>query len=173
MREPLDGSLWLYWIAAHAADAAKKNGACFKNYHRFGYLFYLCRVQKRQRFVCNMRDFLRGLNEFFAKLCQYGSYTEPSFQEIHLLLQHNSSAHKSLDASSAGLEPISTYLAAILFATKVWNLLSRLAMSVTTSNSCYMIRFNLLVTTTVYNANRGLVTYFLGVCLDFPMRNEQ
>ena len=27
MREPLDGSLWWYWIAA---NAAKKNGACFK-----------------------------------------------------------------------------------------------------------------------------------------------
>ena len=31
MREPLDGSLWWYWIAA---NAAKKNGASFKNYHR-------------------------------------------------------------------------------------------------------------------------------------------
>ena len=27
-------------------------------------------------------SFLRGLNEFFAKLCQDDSYTEPSFQEI-------------------------------------------------------------------------------------------
>ena len=27
MREPLDGSLWWYWIAA---NAAKKNGASFK-----------------------------------------------------------------------------------------------------------------------------------------------
>ena len=26
--------------------------------------------------------FLRGLNEFFAKLCQCNSYTEPSFLEI-------------------------------------------------------------------------------------------
>ena len=26
--------------------------------------------------------FLRGLNQFFAKLCQDDSYTEPSFQEI-------------------------------------------------------------------------------------------
>ena len=31
MREPLDGSLWWYWIAA---NAAKKNGTSFKNYHR-------------------------------------------------------------------------------------------------------------------------------------------
>ena len=31
MREPLDGSLWWYWIAA---NAAKKNGASFKNYER-------------------------------------------------------------------------------------------------------------------------------------------
>ena len=31
MREPLDGSLWWYWIAA---NVAKKNGASFKNYHR-------------------------------------------------------------------------------------------------------------------------------------------
>ena len=129
------------------------------------------------------KSFLRGLNELFEKLCQYDSYTEPSFQEIHFLLQHNSPAHKPLDASSAGFEPISTYfqwlgqdpswMAAILFATKVWNLLSWLAMSMTTSNSCYMIRFNLLVTTAADNANRGLVTYFLGVSLDFPMRNEQ
>ena len=31
MREPLDGSLWWYWIAE---NAAKKNGASLKNYHR-------------------------------------------------------------------------------------------------------------------------------------------
>ena len=31
MREPLDGRLWWYWISA---NAAKKNGASFKNYHR-------------------------------------------------------------------------------------------------------------------------------------------
>ena len=36
MREPLDGSLWWYWIAA---NAAKKNGAAFKNYHRLSHLF--------------------------------------------------------------------------------------------------------------------------------------
>ena len=29
-------------------------------------------------------SFLRGLNEFFAKLCQDDSYTEPSFQEINM-----------------------------------------------------------------------------------------
>ena len=39
MREPLDRSLWWYWIAA---NAAKKNGASFKNYHRLSHLFYLC-----------------------------------------------------------------------------------------------------------------------------------
>ena len=45
MREPLDGSLWWYWIAA---NAAKKNGASFKNYHRLSHLFYLCGVQIRR-----------------------------------------------------------------------------------------------------------------------------
>ena len=53
MREPLDGSLWRYWIAA---NAAKKNGAYFKNYHRLSYLIYLCRVQRRQSLLRNMRD---------------------------------------------------------------------------------------------------------------------
>ena len=58
MREPLDGSLWWYWIAA---NAAKKNGACFKNYHRLSYyLIYLCRVQKRQSLLRNMRDWSQG-----------------------------------------------------------------------------------------------------------------
>ena len=53
MREPLDGSLWWYWIAA---NAAKKNGASSKNYHRLIHLFYLCGVQIRQSLLCNMRD---------------------------------------------------------------------------------------------------------------------
>ena len=48
MRELLDGSLWWYWIVA---NAAKKHGACFKYYLRLSYLFYLCRVQKRQSFL--------------------------------------------------------------------------------------------------------------------------
>ena len=38
IREPVDGSLWWYWIAG---NAVKKNGACFKNYHCLSYLFYL------------------------------------------------------------------------------------------------------------------------------------
>ena len=57
MREPLDGSLWWYWIAA---NAAKKNGAAFKNYHRLSHLFYLCGVQIRQNLLCNMRDWSQG-----------------------------------------------------------------------------------------------------------------
>ena len=57
MREPLDGSLWWYWIAA---NAAKKNGASFKNYHRLSHLFYLCGVQIRQSLLCNMRDWSQG-----------------------------------------------------------------------------------------------------------------
>ena len=57
MREPLDGSLWWYWIAA---NAAKKNGASFKNYHRLSHLFYLCGVQIRQSLFCNMRDWSQG-----------------------------------------------------------------------------------------------------------------
>ena len=36
MREPLNGSLWWYWIAA---NVAKRNGASFKNYHRLSHLF--------------------------------------------------------------------------------------------------------------------------------------
>ena len=57
MREPLDGSLWWYWIAA---NAAKKNGASFKNYHRLSHLFYLCGVQIRQSLPCNMLDWSQG-----------------------------------------------------------------------------------------------------------------
>ena len=57
MREPLDGSLWWYWIVA---NAAKKNGASFKNYHRLSHLFYLCGVQIRQSLLCNMRDWSQG-----------------------------------------------------------------------------------------------------------------
>ena len=57
MREPLDGSLWWYWFAA---NAAKKNGASFKNYHRLSHLFYLCGVQIRQSLFCNMRDWSQG-----------------------------------------------------------------------------------------------------------------
>ena len=57
MREPLEGSLWWYWIAA---NAAKKNGASFKNYHRLSHLFYLCGVQIRQSLLCNMRDWSQG-----------------------------------------------------------------------------------------------------------------
>ena len=57
MREPLDGSLWWYWIAA---NAAKKNGASFKNYHRLSHLFYFCGVQIRQSLLCNMRDWSQG-----------------------------------------------------------------------------------------------------------------
>ena len=57
MREPLDGSLWWYWIAA---NATKKNGASFKNYHRLTHLFYLCGVQIRQSLLCNMRDWSQG-----------------------------------------------------------------------------------------------------------------
>ena len=57
MRKPLDGSLWWYWIAA---NAAKKNGASFKNYHRLSHLFYLCGVQIRQSLLCNMRDWSQG-----------------------------------------------------------------------------------------------------------------
>ena len=57
MREPLDGSLWWYWIAA---NAAKKNGASFKNYHRLSHLFYLCGVRIRQSLLCNMRDWSQG-----------------------------------------------------------------------------------------------------------------
>ena len=49
MREPLDESLWWYWIAANAAKK-KSHGACFKNYHRLSYLCYLCTVQKRRSF---------------------------------------------------------------------------------------------------------------------------
>ena len=48
MREPLEGSLWWYWIVANAVE---KNGACFKYYLRLSYLLYLCRVQKRQSFL--------------------------------------------------------------------------------------------------------------------------
>ena len=57
MREPLDGSLWWYWIAA---NAAKKNGASFKNYHRLSHPFYFCGVQIRQSLLCNMRDWSQG-----------------------------------------------------------------------------------------------------------------
>ena len=57
MREPLDGSLSWYWIAA---KAAKKNGACFKNYHRLSHLFYLCGVQIRQSLLCKLRDWSQG-----------------------------------------------------------------------------------------------------------------
>ena len=57
MREPLNGSLWWYWIAA---NAAKKNGTSFKNYHRLSHLFYLCGVQIRQSLLCNMRDWSQG-----------------------------------------------------------------------------------------------------------------
>ena len=56
MREPLDGSLWWYWIAA---NAAKKNGASF-NYHRLSDLFYVYGVQIRQSLLCNMRDWSQG-----------------------------------------------------------------------------------------------------------------
>ena len=57
MREPLDGGLWWYWIAT---NAAKKNGASFKNYDRLSHLFYLCGVQIRQNLLCNMRDWSQG-----------------------------------------------------------------------------------------------------------------
>ena len=57
MRKPLDGSLWWYWIAA---NAAKKNGASFKNYHRLSHLFCLYGVQIRQSLLCNMRDWSQG-----------------------------------------------------------------------------------------------------------------
>ena len=57
MREPLDGRLWWYWIAA---SAAKKNGASFKNYHRLSHMFHLCGVQIRQSLLCNMRDWSQG-----------------------------------------------------------------------------------------------------------------
>ena len=57
MREPLDGSLSWYWIAA---NAAKKNGACFKNYRRLSHLFYLCGVQIRQSLLCKLRDWSQG-----------------------------------------------------------------------------------------------------------------
>ena len=57
MREPLDGGSWWNWIAAHAAN---KNDVCFKDYRRLSYLFYLCRVQKRQSFQCNMREGSQG-----------------------------------------------------------------------------------------------------------------
>ena len=55
--EPLDGIFWWNWIVAHAAN---KNGACFKNYHRLSYLSYLFRVQKRQSFLWNMREWSQG-----------------------------------------------------------------------------------------------------------------
>ena len=54
MREPLDGSLWWYWIAA---NAAKKNGARFKNYHRLSYLFCIdveCRKDKVFCAICEI-----------------------------------------------------------------------------------------------------------------------
>ena len=57
MRKPLDGSLWWYWIAA---NAAKKNGASFKNYHRLSHPFCFCGVQIRQSLLCNMRDWSQG-----------------------------------------------------------------------------------------------------------------
>ena len=57
MREPLDGGLWWYWAAA---NAVKKNGACFKNCHRLSHLFYLCGVQIRQSLLCNMQDWSQG-----------------------------------------------------------------------------------------------------------------
>ena len=48
MREPLDGSLWWYWIAA---NAAKKNGASFKNYHRRPSVLSLWSADKTKSFL--------------------------------------------------------------------------------------------------------------------------
>ena len=42
----------------------------------------------------------------------------------------------------------------------------------TTSNSCCIMMFNLVTTTAADSSNGGMVTDFLGVCLDFPMRND-
>ena len=58
MREPLDGSLLWYWIAA---NAAKKNAPLLKITivdHRLSHLFYLCGVQIRQSLFRNMRDYV-------------------------------------------------------------------------------------------------------------------
>ena len=45
------------WTEVCDGIESYKNNDCFKNYHRLSlFLFYLCRVQKRQSFLCNMRD---------------------------------------------------------------------------------------------------------------------
>ena len=86
MRGSPDGSFWRNWIEAHAAI---KNGACFKNNRRLSYLFYLCRVQKRQFCLCTLSSLIFASIKFrdfrdFKVFAKFNKRKQKSFGNVRV-----------------------------------------------------------------------------------------